>query len=368
MVLEDNYFEQLKDRLLTAFVEEREDIITLVTVLDLYSEEVNTKGSPEQKGDYLNTVLGLLQQNKDIVKEIGWDLPKIIIKFIHWSNINYENLVHDNVILHATMKCFNEIALFGNAKECFFTGCELVSSLSLADDSLVKFTVPADADAIGTQSDDETATETDGDETEGGEQDDSEEELERDASNDSPEDAHLDLEKGAEFFNRQPQEFILELRFHVLIELINSTLKRITTLYPSRFLSEAVQALIKFVSQNSVDLDDTMFVLRRIYSFVRGYIPPHTPENAAELATPKELTDIQNFEQAMQRKLICSLLTTSLGQLLKHKNTMCMLRFYNHIQNSGKQVQVTDYYEALSETLSRYYQISSSFDLSLIHI
>ena len=65
MPLEVERFKEIEEKLLTAFVEEKSDIITLVTILDLYSEEVNFKGSLEQKYEYLSEVLSLLQQNKD---------------------------------------------------------------------------------------------------------------------------------------------------------------------------------------------------------------------------------------------------------------------------------------------------------------
>lgn len=330
MVLEEKQFQEFTDKLVTAFTEESDDVLTLVTVIDLYADSVNIKGSFDQKSEFLQTLWSLLQQHKEMVAEIGWDLPKIVIRFIHWSNINQEHVVYDNSVLRNAMRCFNEVALFGNAKECFFTACELLSTLSLNDDSLVTF-----KHFSGGEAEEESS-------------------------------AIPDIEIGSDFFNRGPQELILELRLHAVIELINTTLKRITTMYPSRFFGEAVQALHKFVSQNSNELDDSLFILRRIYSFLRGYFPPTQPLDAKEKLTKEELDTIDDYESAIQRKLLRHILTFSIGQLSRYKTLNGLLSFCDTLQSSSEHSRIkSDYYKDLEEILSRFYQLAISFDIDL---
>ncbi|CAH01304.1 Ybp1p [Kluyveromyces lactis] len=366
MPLEVERFKEIEEKLLTAFVEEKSDIITLVTILDLYSEEVNFKGSLEQKYEYLSEVLSLLQQNKDVVYEIGWDLPKILIKFIHWGNNNHLGADRSKKFLTVIMKCFNEVALFGNPKECFFAGCELMSSLRINDESLVRFIVEEEPvmDPENEDSGDETYTEDEGS------SDKTEEEEEKNAVKDSPtpksaNESIPDLKEGYAFYGRLPQEVITELRFYSIIELMGSTLKRIVTLHPSKFLSEAVEAFSRFNLQNNEDVDDCLFILRRLYSFIRGYIPPSPPPDADKQVSAEELEEIKVSEEVLQRKLLCNILTSALHQLLKARTCISLLNYHSHLQGIPTLSTSSEYLGQLTDILSRYYQLATSFDIDV---
>ncbi|QEU60086.1 Ybp1/Ybp2 [Kluyveromyces lactis] len=366
MPLEVERFKEIEEKLLTAFVEEKSDIITLVTILDLYSEEVNFKGSLEQKHEYLSEVLSLLQQNKDVVYEIGWDLPKILIKFIHWGNNNHLRADHSKKFLTVIMKCFNEVALFGNPKECFFAGCELMSSLRINDESLVRFIVEEEPvmDSENEDSGDETYTEDEGS------SDKTEEEEEKNAGKDLPtsksaDESTPDLKEGYAFYGRLPQEVITELRFYSIIELMGSTLKRIVTLHPSKFLSEAVEAFSRFNLQNNEDVDDCLFILRRLYSFIRGYIPPSPPPDTDKQFSAEELEEIKVSEEVLQRKLLCNILTSALHQLLKARTCISLLNYHSHLQGIPTLSTSSEYLGQLTDILSRYYQLATSFDIDV---
>ncbi|CDO92983.1 unnamed protein product [Kluyveromyces dobzhanskii CBS 2104] len=367
MVLDTGHFAELKEKLLNAFVEEKHDTITLITILDLYSEEVNHKGSLDQKIEYLNEVLSLLQQNKDIVYEIGWDLPKILIKFIHWSNSNQTIITPSKLCLTAVMKCFNEVALFGNAKECFFAGCELMADLRMSDESLVKFVIEEKPimDSDEGDSGEETFTEDESfsDNTDKEEQ--KTEKIEKGDNVTTPDENLPSLKEGFDFYQRLPQELIMEYRFHTIIELIGSTLKRINTLHPSKFLSEAFEAFAKFNLQNGDDIDDNLFLLRRFFSFIRGYIPPSPPPDVVEQLSAEQLDDINKSEEILQRKLICNMLTSSLSQILKSRTPSILCNYYYSLQHGNSQRIQSEYYEKLADVLSRYYELASSFDIDV---
>lgn len=369
MTLPEERFEELKDKLLTAFIEEKDDMITLVTIIDLYCEEVNAKGSLEQKVDFLKFLLGLLQQNKDVVYEIGWDLPKILINFIHWANRSAGSLEVSKQLLCATMKCFNEVALFGNAKECFFAGCELMKSIKINDESLIRLIL--EEETLAAESEGEDENESESEEGNHGDADDDEKKKKekkkstKDSNLSEESDLSRDMEAGVQYYGRQPQELIAELRFHAIIELIGSTLKRVVTLYPSKFLSEAVSSLVLFISHNNSEMDDALFALRRIYSFIRGYIPPSPPSNANEEVSEEDSKTIKDAEEVLQRKLICNLLTISAAQLLKEKTLNANVRYHNSIHPGSEMEVISDYSNMILDMVFRYYQLAISFDIDV---
>ena len=364
--------------LVRAFDEQKEDYLSLITIIDLYATQVNQKGSLKNKEQFLSTLLETLEKNRSIIVQIGWDLPKPLLKFISIENIDMLQPLFQSKVLSMVMKSFNEIALNGNAKECFFTGCECLGNLKLNGDS-----------------DNETGDEEEEEEEEEGEEEEEEEE-EEDNSDDN--DREEEGEKGEEHssnqkdnsresvekyeinysnteksfysaeniednIHRRPDEFILDLKAHLLFELISSTNKRIHTLYPSRFLGMAAGAIFKFVRNLTTDADDANFLLRRIYTYCRGYIPPDPPAQLPESISAEEVNTIKCDEAVLQGKLLCSLLTFGLGQCLKTKNPRWTVRYFSALR--GTEFTESDYYVALSGILFRYYQLAISFDINI---
>lgn len=117
--------------LVRAFDEQKEDYLSLITIIDLYATQVNQKGSLKDKEQFLSTLLETLEKNRNIIVQIGWDLPKPLLEFISIENIDMLQPLFQSKVLSMVMKSFNEIALNGNAKECFFTGCECLGNLKL---------------------------------------------------------------------------------------------------------------------------------------------------------------------------------------------------------------------------------------------
>ncbi|SCU99615.1 LANO_0F02718g1_1 [Lachancea nothofagi CBS 11611] len=339
----------LCEKLEQAFIEYENDPLSLVTVIDLYGSEINKEGSLQDKTRYLETILTNLKKNPRTVEQIGWDLPKIILNFIVLKNIDFNKRLRENTLVSIALKCFNEIALSGNAKECFLTGCELLSDLKLSD------LEPDNDEALDDETEeDEEALESETDVTVSGE-----------SYEKSQAEGSEPLNVGPPPLNRGPDEYALELRLHALIELINTTIKRIHTCYPSRFLATAVGAILNFARLNAAGIDDCVFVLRRIYTFSRSYIPPQVQEEAIKEMTTEKYLKIQQDEEALQRKLLQCLITHSLGTLVQTRIMHTSTEYYFNLKNADSSLIDYEMRRALSQVIGRYYQLAQSFDIDI---
>lgn len=98
-------------------------------------------------------------------------------------------------------------------------------------------------------------------------------------------------------------ETIFGIQFHLYFELLRTTMKRINTQYPSRFLANSTTCLFTILSKNLNKISSSTFhiVLRRLYIFARDYNPPLTDP----------IQNLKNFEieESIQRKLLQSYVT-----------------------------------------------------------
>ncbi|SCW00574.1 LAFE_0C07206g1_1 [Lachancea fermentati] len=347
-----------------AFEEQNDDVLSLITIIDLYASEVNRAGSLKDKVKFLKTLLHELQNNKHVVQEIGWDLPKPLLKFIDLGNIDFHTRLLDNEIMATVVRCFNEIALFGNAKECFLTGCELLSELKMGNDIENE-----NESSHEEQQGDDTEKESTADETSIEEKNSPDKSTKGEESSSSSEDSDETSSATASYvapaIQREPEESILEVRLHLLFELINTTIKRIFTLYPSSFLATAVGAMFTFCRNNAGDLEDGFFVLKRIYLFCRGYIPPQTTLDKVTDVSEEERTTIIEDENCLQRKLLRSLLTFSLAQWLKQRRLLWVMSYYAALKKTTVPFNFNEYYKYMTDLVSRCYQLSLSFDIDI---
>ncbi|AQZ17856.1 YBP1 (YBR216C) and YBP2 (YGL060W) [Zygosaccharomyces parabailii] len=306
-----------------AFNEQSDDPVTLATIIDMYVSQINEEGTRDNKKEFLTTLLELLKANPDIVRSIGWDLPKDLLKFYNKGSVTVSARLNSNPIVGLVMKCFNEVALSGNPKECLLTGCELLSELT--------------ATRIAGQLEEE-------------DEDNTEEEEE------NLENAEL---------HRDPVEFFLFLNSYVLFELIQTVLKRINSLYPSKFLGMAVSAITKFVRANIDDIFNAAFILRRIYTFCKSYIPPEMPKEllADDKLKKEDLDRISADEAALQGQLLRSLCAFAMGYCLKNKPTKLDLEYYHRLRNT--QCKIPEYNEELLSIGKRFYQLTFAFDLDI---
>ncbi|CUS21268.1 LAQU0S02e09868g1_1 [Lachancea quebecensis] len=334
------------EKLKQAFEDCKDDSLSLVTIIDMYAMQVNKEGTPEDQAMFLETILTNIKSDKHLLDQIGWDLPKILIRFVLVQNFDPQVPLLQNRIVATALKCFNEIALFGNSKECFLTGCELLGSLKLCPVEL------ADGEEDGESDDVELPK----------------------AETNTPEIPlkvqEVQIEPQASVsssfnHNRSPEEVPLEIKFHALLELVGTTLRRIDTCYPSKFLAMAVSAIFSFVRLNASFVDDSVFVLRRVYAFARNYMPPEPSPQSHKGMSSEELEKNLDDENALQRKLLRCLLTFSLGQMTRPKNMNIAIEYFFKLK--GDFSQRLDYEQRvfLKNVISRFYQLALSFDIDI---
>ncbi|QLQ82115.1 hypothetical protein HG537_0G03700 [Torulaspora globosa] len=305
-----------------AFADQKDDPLSLVTIIEMYSDQVESEGKQEEKEQYLEKLVELLGGHHDVAAQIGWDLPKGLLNFYVSSNLFPYRRLSSNRIVVEVMNCFQEIAVHGNPKECLLTGCQLLSELTIENIS---------------------------------------QELAEIEKRDS---AHGEILRSFTAVT-SPAEIILGLRSHVLFELIQTVLRRIETLYPSKFLGMAVSVICKFLRSNMDEIDNTAFFLRRIFAFCRNYAPKEVSNDVVDLKEldSKEIEKINEDESVLQGKLLRNLCTFAIGWCMKRKHLRHDVQYYGSF--SDVKTEKHPYYEELFEACSRFYQLAYSFDIDL---
>ena len=226
--------------LVNAFDEYSDDSVSLTAILEMYIDQINMDGEIDDKEQFLTALLGLMKDHPDVVARISWDFPKEILKFLTTANVDVTKRLGYSVIISLVMKCFNEIAFSAEPKECLLTGCELLSNLSLENENI-------------------------------------ELEMEQgDHTNSKGQTHYSSAEIGKYHAERTPADFFVSVKMYILFELIGTTLQRIPTLNPSKYLGLATSAMIRFIKANCDGINDVRIVMRRIFSFCRNYVPPDT--------------------------------------------------------------------------------------------
>lgn len=331
--------ETVCDNLVKAFSDQQDDPVSLVTIIDMYIEQVDLDGTRKEKETFLGTLLDQLKTHPKTVGEIGWDLPKELLRFFSKRSVNSNTRLTDEKVVVLVMSCFNEIALAGNPKECLLIGCQLLSELSISELS----------ETLDDEDDDEniTPTATTSDTV---------------TSADIPKDSDY---IGRTVIERDPVQFFFGLQSYALFELIQTVIRRISTLYPSKFLGMAVSAILKYLKSNIDEIEDVNIVLRRVYTFCRVYSPSDVPQDIKEEGklTKSELEKIEEDELALQRKLLRSLCTFGIGYGLKTVSFRLDIKYYAAL--TGIPFQFPTFYEKTFEIAVRYYQLALSFDIDL---
>ena len=318
----------LCDGLVDAFKQNQDDPLSIVATIDIDCEQVNAEGTVAEKEKYLATLLERLDEHPEILAKIGWDIPEILLQFWTSKNINMNKSLRSSAIIATVMKCFNTVALNSNPKECFLTSCEMLSKLNVLE---IK--------ELNGANDQDTVTSNSGKAVPGIESD--------------------------EYFERNNEEFFFDLNLHIMFELMGTTLRRINTLYPSKYLGMASSAIMKVISTNVDYIDDENIILRRVFTFIRGYQPLSIPKEIIEEGTlsTEELKTISKSEAEIQGKLLRSLITTGISLCLRNVHSRLDVQYFNHI--SRKKFLLTEFYHDIYGMVSRYYQLAQTFDINL---
>ncbi|KAK9235530.1 YAP-binding/ALF4/Glomulin [Lipomyces kononenkoae] len=281
-----------------------DDYITYSTLLDVYLGNPNRYNESERV-TLLQTLETILRQSEILLSYVAWDLPVLLLPYLA-SAEPFDTVTTSKVLTprKAALRIFNLIAEKGNAKEVFLKSIEALSTLNV------------------------------------------------DFSLDATPEQNLDREK------------LFVLKFYALFEVIISVTRRITTQYPSRFLTTSSTALLSFFSSHVDELSDQSLpvLLRRLYLFARDYVPPPSK------------TAVEPEEEALQRRMLQSYVTHMVEIMLRSKSVDWSRRYFAAIKPEIDVLPMRERDRPLSfdgalspsimEMLERFLQLTSSFDIA----
>lgn len=244
--------------------------------------------SNEERETLLDAVLSVLDLHPKLTYEIAWDLPELLVPYF---SLDYDLVgpLRSAPCSKVLFDLFDCLAKNGNSKELFLRSCELLSSLA------------------------------------------------------------LDESDGTTQFQK---DSFLGLKMYVVFELIISTMRKIETLHPSRFLSMAITSMINFLYLNRDTATNMEFFLKRIYGFARNYTSAPLPKDC-ELSK-LEIDKIVEDENYLQRKLLSGLVTNVIFIVGKTWSPLNTVTYFNHFskQQLGTQLNlaVIDFLKELSST------------------
>ncbi|KAG7662545.1 uncharacterized protein J8A68_003941 [[Candida] subhashii] len=283
---------------------ESKDYLSYSTLIDIYLSD-HQKYTNDEKEELLKHILKILNENKQLTYEIGWDLPSLLIPYID-SQYEFDNGVRNSPCVYTILKIFESLAFNGNPKELFLKCCELLTTIKTSD-----------------------SKQTD---------------------------------------NKEFRERFFDIKLYCIFELIDSCLKRIETLYPSRFLSMTVSSYINLAHINLVQEKwsprNQRFILKRAYSFTRNYISPKMPTEIDPQVTKEELKKIQEDEEYLQRKLLTGFLTQLVALCGVGGGEGFAMDHFSWLQSRGKS-KITLEYEIDPTLYNRLVELAYSFDIPL---
>ena len=309
-----------------AFQNGVEDPVSLVTLIEMYGDQLDKEGDLDDKQRFLEILDDHLKEMRNVTFKISWDMPKQLIRWISGKNIKHYEVLKNNKVFPLIMNCFMSIALYGNPRELLISGCEILSDLSAKEETLQYL----------------KATEND------------------------PEPAEADVINKA-YMDRCPGDFFVGLKLHLVHELISNSLKRIDTLYPSKYLKIAVSSFENLVNTNKLTMEDPSIILRRVYIFCKNYIPNDPPKQVeltdGTILKGTELQNIIDKEIEIQGKLLRYLCTFAIAEGLTGTTDRSEIHLYYEM--SHQKVSPVPFYEQLVDIKFRFYDLALSFDVDL---
>lgn len=275
------------------------DFLLYSTVLDIHLSNPQ-RYSNEDREQLLAHLLAVLSADDALVREIGWDLPALLLPYIDLDHA-FVGPLRLAPCVYKVLKIFEVLAHKGNAKELFLKSTELLSTVRVAD---------------------------------GG----------------------VDTDHAANFY---------DIKLYCIFELIDSCMRRIHTVYPSRFLGMTVTSFVNAVYINPpANVSTVLFFLKRCYGFARNYVRPPLPQNPGVL--PAELAKISDDEDYLQRKLLTAFLTESVNLAMRTDQIGLAVDFFNYLQElTVADKRVTNNYKMDLPVMKRLFELAGLFDLDL---
>ncbi|KAH3671068.1 hypothetical protein OGAPHI_000779 [Ogataea philodendri] len=284
---------------------ETRDFISYATILDIYLADPSSF-KEDEKDILLEELSKVLHNDHELVYEIGWDLPAMLLRFFEGPLSNGFRLVDVKGVVFM-MQIFEALATFGNPKELLLSTCELISEMKVEEDveRAKKF-----------KENSQTTT-----------------------------------------YSRRRPESIFLIKVHLVLELVNTCLRRNVTVHPSKFLGMVVSALINF-SKSSTENMTHLSVIRRFYTLVRDYIPPNIPESSdIPLEDLERLVDEENY---LQRKLLLLVFSVMVETSTKGLGPLFLANSFAQMSCSAS-LEAGDKFEFIE----RFVSLAMSLDLEL---
>ncbi|CAL9738369.1 YAP1-binding protein 1 [Monosporozyma servazzii] len=340
---------ELIGNLKKAFNDHNEDPVSLVTIIDLYATQFDNEGSREDIVDYLTVLYQLLKTNENVVHEIGWDLPKVLLDLFNEKNIDLDSKLTENGIITLVMRCFDEISRLGNPKECLLTGCDLLSTLSFDPDLDEEIT---DEAIYGSET----------------RNDDKEDKIGVPTQKPKAEEGNFQKPTATQteqeiFIAKSSTDFIPNLKVHVIFQLLGSTLKRVKTIYPSKFLGMVISSILAFLKKNIDTIEDPSFVLHRIYTLTINYQPIILPYGDDIDISEDDYKEVVADEHDLSLKLLQEFITLVLSMSYKRKELNFDVIYY--VSLTGKSVDMDLYEDGFEKLCNQFLELSDKFDINI---
>lgn len=297
--IDSSEIEHIIDSLDSATKDAKEsgDYLTFSTVVDIYFLDPS-RYTEEERELLLNHLLKILQDDDELVYEVGWDLPAVVIPFLDSDYDLSRGPLRQLPGFVSVFSLFGVLAEKGNPKELFLKSCELLLTMRVTESPDPKYA-----------------------------------------------------------------EHFYDLKFYCVFELINSTLRRIETFYPSRFLAMIVTSFINSIYVNPVVTPNGAdFLWKRVYAFLRNYSRPPIPKDSDLSA--EELTNLNKDEDYLQRKLLTGFLTESINRVLTHEMLGLSVVYFKYLQSLLPQdSKVKSLHELNLPVVTRLNELALSFDI-----
>lgn len=284
---------------------------------------VPTRFSDVDRVLLLQTLLDILRSSDVLTYNIAWNIPDLLLPYFDQHfDFDHQSLA-DTPFIKLLLATFSHIAEKGNPKELNLKALETLSRLSvIANYNEIHQKSPKvkneDSEGGYEEGDKDEEGEGEGEEYDYFDNDDSDDDTGNPFFDDQFNYSKSDFESRARVAER-----FLDLKFVALFETISTTLKRITTSYPSRFLATATTGLLSFFASNvpRLSLHGLVFVVRRLYLFVRDYNPL--------------LNDsVTEMEKELLRKLLQSFITFLFEILFSTTSVKWSHRLYVELRNN----------------------------------
>lgn len=308
---------------------ENQDYISFSTILDVYLSDWGAYPCDERL-ELINLLYTVLDENKDLLTEVAWDLPPLLLSFLNCEWPARFSL-RDSPQVTAFYKVFNLLAEYGSPKELLLTCCEQLKNLKDPEENNEPISPSVIKDAS-------------------------------DAMDEEYKSKFEDLDSLVENYLQTYQQGRVVLNFHGLFECAKCCMERIKTLYPSKFLGIFVSTILNVLA-NAPNLTDTISVLRSIYLFIRDYVPSDIPDDLQddESVTPADLEKIFDDESYLQRKLL-RLLFDSVVEKLGQGHYFALVNF---VTNPTADIYKKPPHYYFIELADRLLTLALSFDIDI---